>query len=539
MKSATLPSKTKPFAPPARSLLMEHQSQFKPILIVDVRIQLLNEQKRFFPDWTYFACERCRDESKGQCLRAGILGDIKMNGLKESTLNSDSGIQERGTMFPSDGNEVSCCQELFDLIVSQRVANMENYFGFSFLMIFASEKGVAERAWTHDLKCLSRKYLLWLLGKFKNNLINLGMDSRAGQFTKEKLKTLEIYCKLKKIRPDHLRPVSNFPPTRVYNNLKKRYGNGSKGTGGFVKKPRKKGNLQELKNQEKGDIERTIGRAWGKSKEPSRGYTDTIKKSQINNYDKKPGLLNEENIENKSGSNEFNDTFNKKPLQPESGNFYTKEIKVLDFDDSEKNNLQQSSKKQEISDQNKEKTIAEILSRGRSNKKKKKTPIKKTKFELDSQIYPESNRFEMEISRKQEADQDIFVEDHKIEDFQEIKNFKIFSAKKEKENSLLNDHLKKRPLIENDEKLNDSNQPFNRDILLPKRTNLSFLNNLNKNEKARAYKRVSDAVENLIGDLKNLKSKIRDLKGKFPSISLYLYSCHKDFEIYQKNHPIY
>jgi len=96
--------------------------------------------------------------------------------------------------------------------------------GFDICLIIAVENSVSikHRMWVVNLDFLSEKYKFWLICKYKNALNNFSIDPRMSKFSDLFLQILKIYCDYNGLKYNRLNLESSLPPGLPYKNQRKR-----------------------------------------------------------------------------------------------------------------------------------------------------------------------------------------------------------------------------------------------------------------------------------------------------------------------------
>jgi hypothetical protein len=118
----------------------------------------------------------------------------------------------------------SPCEKILFLIQEKIPFPKDLQIKFSIYMVLASmtKTEIKKRIWVDNLDFLSESYRFWLLSKYKNILFNIKNDPRMEQFSKFKTIFLELFCKQNNIKFNNLKIDSSLPPSRVFKNQKYR-----------------------------------------------------------------------------------------------------------------------------------------------------------------------------------------------------------------------------------------------------------------------------------------------------------------------------
>ena len=346
--------------------------------------------------------------------------------------------------------EGSACTKVLNWLKEGRKLPEGEAVDFRFLMACVGGKGAFKRIWVTQLDFLSKRYTNWLLSKFKKNLYQLGADERMKDFSSEKLNCLRIYCRQNFLKFESLRLTSQTPPSLVFRNLKKKKKNVARQKKYFKFDSSRQKKISERKT-ENGKKIRTVGQMF--NLKTSEGIEKEIELPQKIKEEAPRNDFFELSQHEEESHYEPSRFF--RNFEPNAGGFEDKKRieKINEFEKKKENELEE--------------------------KLQKKDKFKEIEFPKESK---EENL--ERNSNKCATNESLFEE-------------KPYNLCKLKENRIALNLESNLPQLG---KRSEKN--------IPRRVKYAFLKDLPRSEKRRMYKQVSQAVEELIGDLKGYREKL-------------------------------
>lgn len=189
----------------------------QPISILDIQVALDPTES---PLSSSFTCSFCRQSDFANCTKQTIQRRW-MAGLALSK-SSTSFANNRQHETQSVKSPCKMLLEWMKSLSESSLEKMDLKFNICLTLTRVNKHDMKRRLWLSNLEPLCKRYQSWLLSKFKRNLNNLRKDPRMEQFSREKLTCLQIYCGFSKIKFRTLKFGSNLPPQMVYRSSKKR-----------------------------------------------------------------------------------------------------------------------------------------------------------------------------------------------------------------------------------------------------------------------------------------------------------------------------
>lgn len=189
----------------------------QPLTILDIQLGLDSTDLRFSKS---FVCSLCHEGDYANCTKRAFRSRWAntLGGATASSSFSNQSVYETHAIESPCKQILDCLRRLGESALEK----MDLRFNISLTLTGLGLIDIKQRMWLGSLESLSKRYQYWLLSKFKKNLITLLKDPRMEKYSREKLACLQIYCSLSKIKFRSLKFSSNIPPLMVFRNSKKR-----------------------------------------------------------------------------------------------------------------------------------------------------------------------------------------------------------------------------------------------------------------------------------------------------------------------------